>query len=330
MLRQILDDVRAGHPVWRFGQVLDPVPPKLDGPDWRQADPRWIARALAASQALPTGGWYVVDASATIGREPRAYRMLGRDLVAFRDADGVVVGPDTCPHMGAPLSPGHCRDGKVVCPWHGLELGRRRRGSWAPLPTFDDGVLVWARFDEPGQAPTERPFLSERPPRPHLDAVMRLEAPCEPVDVVANRLDPWHGVHFHPHSFATLFVVDRSDTDIVVRVAYRVVGKLAVEVDARFHCPDPRTIVMTIVRGEGVGSVVETHATPVEPGRSVVLEATIARSERPGFLRTVDRIARYARPVMIARAERLWVEDGAYAARRYQLRLQGVGDDLPE
>ena len=38
------------------------------------------------------------------------------------------------------------------------------------------------------------------------------------------------------------------------------------EVDARFHCPEPRTIVMTIIRGEGVGSDVETHATPLEAG----------------------------------------------------------------
>jgi hypothetical protein len=61
-----------------------------------------------------------------------------------------------------------------------------------------------------------------------------------------------------------------------VRVSVRVLGPLAVEVDATFHCPDPRTIVMTIIEGEGVGSVVETHATPIGPGRTAVIEATLA------------------------------------------------------
>ncbi|WP_435844405.1 DUF5914 domain-containing protein, partial [Streptomyces griseus] len=27
---------------------------------------------------------------------------------------------------------------------------------------------------------------------------------CEPQDVVANRLDPWHGAWFHPYSFVDL------------------------------------------------------------------------------------------------------------------------------
>ena len=45
---------------------------------------------------------------------------------------------------------------------------------------------------------------------------------------------------------------------------------------------------MRIVDGEGAGSVVETHATPVGAGpdglpRTAVLEAVIAHSDRPGF-----------------------------------------------
>jgi hypothetical protein len=27
---------------------------------------------------------------------------------------------------------------------------------------------------------------------------------CEPEDVVANRLDPWYGVWFHPYSFTVV------------------------------------------------------------------------------------------------------------------------------
>lgn len=314
--------------LWRFGTVLDPIESVLDGPDWRQADPRWIQRALAASQERPSGGWYVVDASRAITTKPQRYRLLGKDWVVFRDDQGVVLGPDSCPHMGAPLADSHCKDGEVICPWHSLPLGRKRRGTWVPRPMHDDGVLVWAQFDEEGQTPTPAPFLPERPQGGYLDAVMRLEAACEPRDVVENRLDPWHGVHFHPHSFGSLKVVERLDDEITVRVAYKVAGPLAVEVDARFHCPDPRAIVMTIVRGEGTGSVVETHGTPIDAGRTAVVEATIATSERPGFQWAVRYLSRFIRPQVEARARRLWVEDAEYSERRFALRTKASGHDV--
>jgi isorenieratene synthase len=146
-----------------------------------------------------------------------------------------------------------------------------------------------------------------------------MEARCEPSDILANRLDPWHGAHYHPHSFARLVVLDDDGDVLTVRVAYRVAGPLAVEVDATFHCPDRRTIVMTIVDGEGVGSVVETHATPISSDRCAVIEATIASSDRKGF-GVARRLAPLLRGMINRRAGRLWVEDIAYAERRYALR----------
>ena len=96
--------------------------------------------------------------------------------------------------------------------------------------------------------------------------MVRLEVRCDPEDIIANRLDPWHGVHFHPYAFASLTVLDLDDDVVKVRVAKRLIGRVVAETDATFHSPEPRCIVMTIVEGEGKGSVVETHATPVEPG----------------------------------------------------------------
>ena len=68
-----------------------------------------------------------------------------------------------------------------------------------------------------------------------------------------------------------------------MRVAYRVSGSLAVEVDARFHCPDPRTIAMTIVRGEGEGSVGRDPRHAAAAGRTAIIEATLATSDAPRF-----------------------------------------------
>ena len=216
----------------------------------------------------------------------------------------------------------------MVCPWHGLALGDRPHGRWRPLTAHDDGVLAWVRLDEPGQRPTPAPILPERPAAP-LAAVARLEARCAPSDVIQNRLDPWHGAHFHPHTFSQLRVIDRGEDEITVRVSYRLLGPLAIEVDARFHCPDPRTIVMTIVRGEGVGSVVETHATPIDAERTAIIEATLATSERPVF----EALRRFAapamRPLMERIARRLWVEDAAYAERLKTLRERGEVETGP-
>lgn len=316
--------------LWTFGQeppsLEAPLP--LRGPDWRQADPRWIRRALARALALPSGGWYVVDAARQITDSPRCYRINGRALVVWRDGDTPMVAPDACPHMGASLSDGVVRDGKIVCPWHGLALGNRPHGGWRALPAHDDGVLVWVRMPEavigatPDVTPDaaiDAPILPQRPAT-YIDAVVRMEARCEPRDVIANRLDPWHGTHFHPHSFGRLKVIDVDDEAITVRVAYRILGRVAMEVDARFHCPEPRTIVMTIVAGEGAGSVVETHATPTAPGRTAIIEATLATSERIGFGVARMAGARLIRPLMRKAAHRLWVEDAAYAERLYTLR----------
>jgi isorenieratene synthase len=302
-----------------FGRALPPVPRADDRPDWQQASASWIAGALARSQQLPSGGWYVLDASREVTERPRCFRVEGRALVAYRDGRRAVVAPDACPHLGASLSAGRVRDGRLECPWHGLRLGVEGWRAWKPLPVHDDGVLLWVRLpaDEP---PTDAPRLPARPVRP-IDAVLRVEAACEPRDVVANRLDPWHGAHFHPHSFGRLRVVDQRVDEITVRVAYRVAGPAAIEVDARFHCIDPRTIVMTVVRGQGEGSVVETHATPMRPGRTAVIEAALASSERRAFV-----VARVAAPLlrrlMRAAARRLWVDDASYAERLYALRRQ--------
>ena len=311
-----------------FGRPLPPLPAASTLPDWQQADPRWMARALQIAVGRSGGGWFVVDERRRFGTAsnnsgPRRYRIDDRELVFWHGANGLMAAPDACPHMGASLAGGCVRQGRLVCPWHGMELGDKPHGAWRTLPLHDDGVLVWVRLDDAGEAPTELPLLPVRPAR-YIDAVVRLEARCRPEDLLANRLDPWHGVHYHPHTFRRLRVVERLDDEITVRVAFAVLGRLAVEVDARFHCPDPRTIVMTIVAGDGAGSIVETHATPIDDTRCAVIEATLATSDRPQ-MKYVLPLARWARPWLERRASRLWVEDVAYAERRRVVMDQQPG-----
>lgn len=304
-------------------------------PTYRDAAPAVINAALRRSQGRPSGNWYVVAASDTIRNRPIGASVKGVELVAWRGEDGVHIGPGACPHLGADLSTGTVDCGALVCPWHGLRLTGEREFGWRPYPSHDDGVLTWVRLDDVrGETLTQRPVVAARPSGVRIAAVTRLVGTCEPQDIIANRMDPWHGSWFHPYSFTRLDVLSAPPVDddvpeeldrFLVAVTFRI-GRMGVPVVAEFTSPEPRTIVMRIVDGEGTGSVVETHATPVGPGanglpRTAVLEAVIAHSDRPGFVQAL-RAAPLIKPVMRRAAARLWRDDIAYAERIYRLRTQ--------
>ncbi|MEW9516451.1 DUF5914 domain-containing protein [Streptomyces tubercidicus] len=307
-------------------------------PTWRDARPARIADAVKAALARPSGNWFVLGATRDIG----AHRAFGRtvagvEVVAWRDAGGrLIAGPGACPHLGAPLAQAPVSCGILRCRWHGLALDGAPFAGWEPFPAHDDGLLAWVRLDAAGgERPLTQPVLPARPhPAGTVAAVYTGTGGCEPEDVVANRLDPWHGAWLHPYSFADLTVVapptepggEPSD-GLTVEVSFKVTGRTVVPVTARFTAPEPRTVVMHILAGEGQGSVVETHATPLGPDalgrpRTAVIEAIVATSRRPGF--ALARAAAPAlRPLMRAAARRLWRDDLAYAERRWQLRSSG-------
>lgn len=333
----VLADIKAKWAKTSPFQVL----PRLDWaeqrPTYADAQPAVINGALARSQARPSGNWYPFAASRDVGAKPLGTTVAGIELVAWRGPSGELrVGPASCPHLGADLSTGTVDCGTLICPWHGLRLsGERREFGWKAYPAHDDGVLAWVRLDKVGgEEPTERPILPFRPAGATLAAVTRLEGMCEPSDVIANRLDPWHGAWFHPYSFTRLEVltappatevVADADDRFLVAVTFRI-GRLGVPVIAEFTAPEPRTITMRIIDGEGAGSVVETHATPLGPGpdgrpRTAVLEAVIAHSDRPNF-HYGTRLAPLITPLMRQAATRLWVDDLAYAERRYAVRTR--------
>ena len=64
--------------------------------------------------------WYVAQESRNVSDKPVFVRLLGQDLVLFRDKDGKVAClSDICVHRGASLSQGKVVDGTVECPFHG-------------------------------------------------------------------------------------------------------------------------------------------------------------------------------------------------------------------
>lgn len=320
---------------WPF-ELLPRTAWARQSPTYRQASPAVIGAALARSRRRPSGNWYVVGASSAITSKPYGATVAGAELVCWRNAEGqLCIGPARCPHLGADLCTGAVDRGQLVCPWHGLRLTGRSRPDWPALPAFDDGVLAWVRLDRVGgEVPTPAPVLPTRPQGPRIAAVTALSGACEADDIIANRMDPWHGAWFHPYSFTKLDVLSAppEGQDVpeeldrfLVAVTFRL-GRLGVPVIAEFTSPEPRTLVMRILDGEGSGSVVETHATPNGHGpdgrpRTTVIEAVIAHSDRPGFAYAV-RASPLLTPFMRQAANRLWRDDLLYAERLHTVRKQ--------
>lgn len=324
----IREQIRARIPISRVPQ---PREDRMTA-TWRLAKPGRIAGALKVSQEQNSGGWFVAGQSSDVGRKESVTRTIaGREIVLWRNADGeLVAGPGACPHLGALLDRCPVMDGTMYCRWHGLAFTEQGDRTWSPFRAYDDGVLLWVGLPTEGEIPTDGPSLPPRPPMVgSVAAVITQIGICEPQDVIANRLDPWHGSWFHPYAFSHLVVDDEASDHhtLVVDVTFRLSRTWGVPVKAEFSCPDTRTIVMRIVEGEGTGSIVETHATPLgvdDEGRpmTMITEATIAYSDRPGF-----QVARWLSPVLkpsIRRtARQLWIDDLDYAERRYDLRQRG-------
>ena len=90
--------------------------------------------------------WHPVALSSELADLPAAIRILGEDLVVFRDGEGRVgLVHRRCPHRRASLEYGTCRERGIRCCYHGWH--------------FDvDGTLL----DAPGQPPEAQERLKRR------------------------------------------------------------------------------------------------------------------------------------------------------------------------
>ena len=73
---------------------------------------------------FPKNTWYVACKSEEIGAKPLGRTICNEKVVFYRGERGQIAAlEDFCPHRGAPLSLGFVQDGKLVCGYHGLEMG---------------------------------------------------------------------------------------------------------------------------------------------------------------------------------------------------------------
>lgn len=112
-------------------QIFDP--PALDG----------AQRGAPAADCFPAApaSWYFLCRSRDLRNTPVGTELLGRRLALFRDIDGRPAAIDAdCSHMGADLSRGCLKDGRLQCPFHGWEYAADGRCVRIPaqrqIPAF--------------------------------------------------------------------------------------------------------------------------------------------------------------------------------------------------
>ena len=116
--------------------------------------------------------WHPVATASEVTAEPQQVRLLGENIVLYRDAEGLVALADRCVHRGAALSRGCIRDGRLMCPYHGWEYDRD--GTVGFIPALGhDGII-------PSQAKVPRYRVQER-----------FEAVWVALDEPVTELQPW-------------------------------------------------------------------------------------------------------------------------------------------
>jgi len=106
--------------------------------------------------------WNPIITSAELGKKPKGVKLLGRDIVLFRDGPKLFALDDRCPHRGVRLSLGTCSypgSGTISCPYHG----------W----TFDgaSGNLVAALMDGPDSPIVRKVTTGTYPVREHAGLI---------------------------------------------------------------------------------------------------------------------------------------------------------------
>ncbi|WP_275466190.1 Rieske 2Fe-2S domain-containing protein [Streptomyces noursei] len=173
--------------------------------------------ATAVDARVPAGlnlpaSWYVAFPSGQLARRPRALKLFGEPLVAWRDGAGrPVLMPRHCPHMGASLADGKIVEGGLQCPFHHWRFDRSgacvavpgtvripSKARLRPYPTVERYGYVWAWYgsEEPMFPLPEMPSLDEDQPG-HRRFRLADSTGATVRRILENTYDPDHLVALH-------------------------------------------------------------------------------------------------------------------------------------
>ncbi len=144
---------------------------------------------------------------------PLRVRMLGEDLVAFRDSDGRVgVLGEYCPHRGASLVYGRNEECGLRCLYHGwkmdvegnvLEMASEPAESrlaekvkHKAYPAREAGGLVWIYMGPPEAMPEFEPPAFAPTPETNV-AIVKVQVPCNWAQILEGAIDSAHSSSLH-------------------------------------------------------------------------------------------------------------------------------------
>jgi len=173
---------------------------------------------LTTKQTVLRKFWYATVRLSDLADGPRAFKLMGTDIVLFRDEAGEPVALlDRCCHRTAKLSIGWCEGGKIVCGYHGWTFDRD--GSLVRIPQYPDdkplpkvGVdafhcqarygYAWVCLDEPI---ADIPYLPEEED-PRYRRIMQIHEVwrTSPMRLMENSFDAAHPSFVHRNTFGRL------------------------------------------------------------------------------------------------------------------------------
>jgi phenylpropionate dioxygenase-like ring-hydroxylating dioxygenase large terminal subunit len=155
---------------------------------------------------------------------PVRFRLLGEDLVAFRDSDGVVGLVDAyCPHRRAPMFLGRNEKGGLRCVYHGWKFDVS--GKCLEMPTeprdspykdririksylaWEGGGMIWAYMGPKDDAPPPPDMELTRAPDTHR-FVSRTVQDCNYLQALEGGLDSAHATILHNITIGDLSWLD--------------------------------------------------------------------------------------------------------------------------
>lgn len=157
--------------------------------------------------------WLLAHKSMLGINQPRKISLLGQEYVLWKDRNHQVMAlPNACPHMGAMLSEGWCREKKdrssvVVCPFHALEFdeegctvlpgsNKKTLPQMKPLDLIIHNDFIWSYGDTKPQIPIP-PVLSE------IEAKYKLVGSIADVSVKTSLLSMLLNMHDYNHQNGT-------------------------------------------------------------------------------------------------------------------------------
>lgn len=134
---------------------------------------------MSGPGGYPFDCWYVAAAAQDVTSELTSRRILGRQVLLYRESSGALVAlEDRCAHRALPLSMGSVVADRVICRYHGFAYDRTGACVEVPsqenvpygtrvasYPVREEGPFVWVWLGNPrrstGSAPPRLPWLTD-------------------------------------------------------------------------------------------------------------------------------------------------------------------------